>query len=213
MLGGEIMKKQIMSPAALVAALSGNAENFIAATMPGGIEAQEKRGQLAQAEMQTLPADLGRGESRANWESLGFVFGKPVDSLFIEAKFPEGWSKKPTDHSMWSDIVDANGVKRGSIFYKAAFYDQKAHAHLECRLRVSRSYENGPVSVFVADALKLIDHKIGGLKNPQGIKDHEEMMAAYDAIDAAEASVGAWLRENYPDMNSPLAYWDAKSTA
>lgn len=102
-------------------------ENFMAAALPGGIEAQEKRGQLEQAKQQTLPLDI---KDRAAFEAVGFKFGKQINDLFQEATFPNGWKKVPTDHSMWSDIVDDKGVKRGAIFYKAAFYDERAHAYL-----------------------------------------------------------------------------------
>lgn len=108
--------------------MSGNLENLIAATTPGGIEAQEKRGQIEQTFAETLPLDLGGQE--AEFEKLGFVFGGSVDALFRRATFPKGWRKKPTDHSMWTDIIDETGKKRGAIFYKAAFYDQRAFAHL-----------------------------------------------------------------------------------
>jgi hypothetical protein len=44
---------------------------------------------------------------------------------------PPGWKVVPTDHSMWSDLVDAKGEKRASIFYKAAFYDRDAFIRIE----------------------------------------------------------------------------------
>jgi len=132
------MKNRSLTPAALVAALSGDFENFLAASTEGGIEAQEKRGQLRQAEKETLPTDLGRdGEGRKQFESLGFKFTGVIDGLFEHVDFPAGWTKKPTDHSMWTDIVDASGNKRGAIFYKAAFYDRSAHLSLDRRFSVS----------------------------------------------------------------------------
>lgn len=117
-----------MTPAALIAALTSNKENLIAVLLPGGIEAQEKQGQIDQSFQDTLPVDMGK--DRPKFEALGFVFGK-IDGLFIEAKFPKGWRKRVTDHAMWTEIVDEKGNKRGSIFYKAAFYDQRAFAYLE----------------------------------------------------------------------------------
>lgn len=131
-----------MSPAALQALLKGDTDNFIAASTPGGIEAQEKRGQIEQSFLETLPIDgtitsRGKINSKAEFEKLGFVFGKQIDECFVESQFPNGWRKKPTDHSMWSEILDEKGRKRGMIFYKAAFYDRSAHVHLECRFGVS----------------------------------------------------------------------------
>lgn len=128
-----------MTPAALQAALSGNIENLIAATTPGGIEAQEKRGQIEQSFAETLPIDGTRTEAeRKAFEALGFKFkldrvaaqNQGRDQLFVGVEFPKGWRKKVTDHDMWTDIIDDKGVKRGSIFYKAAFYDRSAFVRL-----------------------------------------------------------------------------------
>ena len=120
-----------MTPAALNALLSGDMENFAAAATPGGIEQQEKAGQIEQSFKETLPADILCG-TRADFEALGFVFGEPTsDPLFVNVTFPKGWRKQPTEHSMWTNIVDGEGKIRGRIFYKAAFYDRSAHVGLE----------------------------------------------------------------------------------
>ena len=124
-------KKLRLTPAALGAALKGDTENFLAAATPGGIEAQEKQGQVDQAFAETLPREL-RGQDDL-FQRAGFVLGEPVDDIFRQAAFPAGWRKKLTDHSMWTEIVDGQGRKRGLIFYKAAFYDRSAHAFLSTR--------------------------------------------------------------------------------
>src|ERR1700761_5319407 len=108
------MKRSGLSPAMLVAMKGDYMENFIAASVPGGIEAQEKRGQTSFAASETLPREC----PRAMLESLGFVFGDDADDLFVKVQFPEGWKKVPTDHSMWTDLVDAKGRRRGGVFYK-----------------------------------------------------------------------------------------------
>lgn len=104
-------------------------ENLIAAGTPGGIEAQEKRGQIEQSFKDTLPKDM-RGHKWSEFEALGFKMIGEDDDLFNRVEFPKGWRKKPTDHSMWSEIVDDKEVVRGNIFYKAAFYDRCAFVHL-----------------------------------------------------------------------------------
>lgn len=60
---------------------------------------------------------------------LGFKLGDVVvgDEMFRHVTLPDGWSKQPTDHSMWSKVVDEHGRERVGVFYKAAFYDRKAH--------------------------------------------------------------------------------------
>jgi len=102
---------------------------FLAMAMGGGttsaIEAQERQGQAELVRSQVLPADV-RGKDIL--EAAGVVFGDavPGDPLFVNATLPEGWKKVATDHDMWSKLVDADGVERASIFYKAAFYDRDA---------------------------------------------------------------------------------------
>ena len=61
----------------------------------------------------------------------------PKGELFINVELPKGWSIKPTDHSMWSNLVDDKGRERASIFYKAAFYDRDAHLSFNRRFRIS----------------------------------------------------------------------------
>ena len=95
----------------------------------GAILAQEARGQRAFAASTVLPIEC-LGCTREQLEALGIVFGEPVDDLFIEVQLPEGWEKVPTDHSMWTDLVDAQGERRAAVFYKAAFYDRSAHISL-----------------------------------------------------------------------------------
>lgn len=102
-------------------------ETMITGDSGRAIENQEKRGQTVFVGSQTLPIKY---LPRAELDALGFVFGEPVDDLFISCQFPVGWSKRSTDHSMWSELVDPEGNVRGSIFYKAAFYDRDAFMRL-----------------------------------------------------------------------------------
>jgi len=98
----------------------------------GGIEAQERHGQLELVNSDTLPSDV-RPDDKALLEAAGVVFGEPVtgDPMFVYVTLPEGWKKVATAHEMWSDLIDAGGTKRASIFYKAAFYDRRASMHAE----------------------------------------------------------------------------------
>ena len=57
---------------------------------------------------------------------MGVVYGEDVDDLFVNVTLPPSWQVNPTDHSMWSELVDSDGVVRAQIFYKAAFYDRSA---------------------------------------------------------------------------------------
>lgn len=194
-----------MTPAALKALTSGQRENFIAAMTPGGIEAQEKAGQIEQSFAETLPIDLhGYGK---DFEALGFVLGLKVDDCFQQAQWPKGWRKKPTDHSMWTEILDDKGRKRGMIFYKAAFYDRSAHAHLSPRFRVACDYGDKVQAVFIEDACGVVSERLDGMPSPDWSKRTE---ADYrkKVIDDAKATLKAWLIKNFPKFESVTAYWD-----
>lgn len=122
----------------LMGSLSDGTDSYIT-----GMEAD---GQHQLVASDKLPAD-------ADWpafQALGFVKGEPVegDPLFVRAALPEGWTRAASDHSMGSYLIDERGVKRVSIFYKAAFYDRRANMTL---MRVGASvvtdvvYGDGPV--------------------------------------------------------------------
>lgn len=95
---------------------------------PNAILQQEARGQEQLINSGDLPIKCS-AEDKKKLEKLGVVFGEPLpdDPLFCKATLPEGWGKQATEHSMWSKLVDENGVVRANIFYKAAFYDRRAH--------------------------------------------------------------------------------------
>lgn len=197
-----------ITPAAMMAAVDGDMDNFLAAVIPGGIEAQEKRGQMKQAAMETLPIDgTSQPEQRKQFESLGFRFGDNADRLFVNVTFPHGWQKRPTDHSMWSDLVDDKGRKRGAIFYKAAFYDMSAHIHLSPRFGITQDYDKPSTTIRIVDALGEVKREVSGLKKPDYTNDRENASAAYDKIEATRNEMWAQLKKDYPDCESPLAYW------
>lgn len=88
----------------------------------GMIERQESQGQASFVASTDLPI-------KGDWDKLkemGVEKGENIDKLFCSATLPQGWTKVATAHSMWSNLLDARGIIRASIFYKAAFYDQDA---------------------------------------------------------------------------------------
>lgn len=180
--------------AALAALLDGNTENFLAAATPGGIEAQEARGQQELVNSSTLPKEC----PRADLEAMGMVFGADVDDLFTSVTLPPGWSKAATEHHMWSDLLDDKGRRRAAIFYKAAFYDRRADMHLVTCISVSRHYydETNETDAYVVSA------DTGVLfQTPRMMRDD------WSAIDAAEKEAHAWADSHYPDRRDPAAYW------
>jgi hypothetical protein len=78
--------------------------------------------------------------------------------MFRPATLPEGWRREGSDHAMWSHIVDDQGRKRASIFYKAAFYDRGAHMSLvspTSRLSDLIYADDEPTEVPIDDLLGL----------------------------------------------------------
>jgi hypothetical protein len=91
----------------------------------------EAAGQWQLLHSDRLPVEILDGDE-SDFVSLGFTFGESdsQDPLFRPASLPEGWQRKGSDHDMWSYIVDRHGRRRVSVFYKAAFYDRRAHMRL-----------------------------------------------------------------------------------
>jgi len=170
---------------------------------------QEARGQQTFVNSTTLPTDMAGGENdKAALESVGVKFLGVVegDDMFQYVELPEGWKLQPTNHSMWSDLLDDKGRKRAAIFYKAAFYDRSARLNLSVRYSCRRDYDkqdkdniavasvyDGEETLFTTDPVQL---------------PSEKDLAYYDAADSADKAAYAWLDEHFPDWKSPAAYWD-----
>lgn len=188
------MKSKGINPAAARALFGGDLDNFLVAATPGGIEAQERRGQQAFTQSSSLPKN---GCDRAQMEALGIQIGEDIDDLFVSAVFPEGWRLQPTDHSMHSDLLDSQGRKRAGIFYKAAFYDRRADMYLCPFISVTRDYESEETTaamVLNAEGAVLF------CSDRVGRRDWKE-------VDRISAEAEAWAQANYPDYRNPLAYW------
>ena len=186
-----------MNLAALGAASRGDLENFLVASTPGGIERQEAAGQRTLVASAMLPKEIS-GATREELTALGFKFGADVDDLFVQCELPPGWTKRGTDHSMHSDLLDEQGRKRAGIFYKAAFYDRKADMSMRRRYSVSCYRDGG------TDQMRRID-----------VMDGDEVVQAfgevrrddYKGMDALKKKARAWLTEQHPAWEDPLACW------
>jgi len=208
-------EKRGISPAALIALLGGDFENALVASTPGGIERQEAEGQTSFVAGSTLPRRMLHGCTKEILEEMGIIFGDNVDGdagLFVNVQLPEGWSKRATDHSMWTDLLDERGRKRAGIFYKAAFYDRSAHIILECR------YSIGCYVNCDADGIESEDYNSTHVKTV--VRDCEEIICEVGIRESAysnESSLlrdehvkqaGIWLGKNFPFWENKLAYWD-----
>lgn len=178
--------------------------------LPGGIEAQESAGQVMTNLQQTLPIDLNGTCTRADLESLGFVFGEPQDELFVYCQFPAGWRKQASEASRHSYLLDDKGRKRGSIFYKAAFYDRRADMALLRRYAVTLFNACDERGNAVDESQSPATHA-HTLITDDGAPLHEIGIRArrdWDTAHAHEKDGQAWLEEHFPDWRNPLAYWE-----
>ena len=176
------------------------------------IEHMEEEGQQ-QAVSNTMMA-REMNPSKEEWEQIGFVFTDiPGDDVLCMAILPEGWSIKATDHSMWNEIIDANGMKRGSMFYKASFYDRSAHMYLERRYGVCSSYVGDDyltTEIYFGNAKEKLF--VAGQVHISKDATRKERLAKYKKEDKLRAIAKKFGDKNYPDWENVHAYWDNEKT-
>ena len=172
------------------------------------IERQEAEGQRRLIATEQLPREL-HGCHRWELEQLGFKFGREISELFIEAQLPAGWNKMATSHSMHSDILDEKGRRRAAIFYKAAFYDERADMTMLPRFSISayeRTDDGNGYQMVIKDA-GLAVKSFGVWGNPGPDRSRDEILAQGEARDKLEAEAKAWLKKRRPLWSNPMLYW------
>lgn len=107
-----------------------NDEERNIARTPGGLERQEREGQITFVQNNTLPIKFHTG-TREDLKKLGVVFHENIDDLFVRVALPDGWKKQAKDHKMWSTLLNSKDVVIASIFYKASFHDKRAYINVE----------------------------------------------------------------------------------
>lgn len=173
---------------------------------------QEQRGQQELVTSDTLPKDVDL-EDKAALEAAGVVFGEgvPGDPLFVYVTLPPGWMKARTDHSLWSDLRDEQGRKRGSIGYKAAFYDRWARLSATRRFSAGLDYSDAAYkrqdshseyAGIVQDGDRAIWRQV--FTDPKDASKYADDSAYHRAQIAARV----WLDEHFPEHANPAAYWD-----
>jgi hypothetical protein len=188
-------------------------EAMMTGDVGGAIMNQEARGQSDLVNSSVLPKDC----PQADLEALGFVFGEDVDDLFVQVNMPAGWKKRATSHSMWSDLLDDKDRVRGSIFYKAAFYDRSARMSLTRRFSchadpicgLTDEYYNLPHEERLAIPIQAIVYDLGTAvwKSTEFPRETEDKK--YWDMEREVRKLGEdWLDEHYPDWQSATAYWD-----
>lgn len=206
------------------------------------IENQEKRGQEAvvrgqrlpkKANAHTVPSEIRfRGVSndmpyderqeivdhniyeytKEQYEKMGIGVGRDYDDLFWSVSLPVGWEIKATDHTMWNELIDDKGRKRGTFFYKAAFYDRNAFINFETRYKIESTHIADSEEDY--EVWSKSDH-VGYVKDGDTILYQTELIPAIDdfskdyEIDRAlYAELEKYMAVHYPEWEDTQAYWD-----
>lgn len=177
--------------------------HLLAAMQDGGtgksIEASEARGQEELIASDVLPA---KGADPAILARIGIEVLGPVegDPLFLMVKLPSGWTKRPTSHPMWSELYDHKGRLRAHIFYKAAYYDRKAHMDFERRYRINCHYVPADKPEEVVVTIRDAGQKVCEVGR-YGYMD-------FDAEVGVRQQAEAYMTARWPQYKDPTAYWD-----
>jgi hypothetical protein len=180
----------------------------LALGMKGGIERQEKAGQVEMCNTEVLPKECPRAEL----EAVGVRFGDDHDDLFVDVTLPAGWKKQATDHSMYSDLVDDKGRKRASIFYKAAFYDRRADLYLVRRYSVDNHLpcdaQGNTAEYGKHTHVRTVVKDGDAILESFEIRSKEYSRENYDLAEQHRKDACAWLTERFPQWEDTTAYWD-----
>jgi hypothetical protein len=185
-----------------MARVNANPIGMFAEMALGGTEAailrQEAQGQRELVASEQIPIKLF-GCTTDDLVRLGFTFppDDDADPLFVAATLPPGWRYEPTEHAMWSRILDAKGRERFAVFYRASYYDRGAHMRPCCRFCLENRHPVPREGLFIVrDGPELV------------FRGHPYRESSGEEYERSRAEASAWLADNYPDYENPFAYWD-----
>ena len=173
------------------------------------VENMEREGHEKAIRQGLMPKEMC--PAKEEWEKIGFVFKEIDDDLMYSVTLPEGWSRRMTDHDMHSEIVDANGLVRGTMFYKASFYDRKANMVLLPRYKITYKHDDLDDNSYVTTIYFGNENEmlyVAGEVLERYDASVEEFYVAQEERRRLEEACKAYALENYPDYDSEFAYWD-----
>lgn len=185
---------------------------------PGMIEQQEQDGQRQLVNSDRLPVKInGRDVSDADFEALGFTFGDPDpgDPLFRPATLPPGWTRRGSDHAMWSHLLDQHGRQRVAIFYKAAWYDRDAFMSLETVWGYVRGHVEYGESLLVTDEWATRETVLAAMREHVTGQQEEAAEFRQFAADAGNRDAGNRARcaEHAAEHEATAAKYEAAIAA
>ena len=166
------------------------------------IEAQEARGQQELVTSRCLPT-----KGLDAWvKAFGIVVVKPVDGddLFTAVILPTGWEVRASGHSMWNYLLDQHGRCRARFYYKAAFYDRRAHC-----CKPDRRWSVGYLNTLVPSE-PILTRVVcnSGAEVTSFTVEPDPAEPPWMSDERAEALAEQWLDAYRPNWRDPTAYWD-----
>lgn len=165
-----------------------------------------ERAAVSEVESETteLPTDISKeGVAILKGWGVKFIGPKPDDDVFQLVNLPKGWTfKRHGDNGYHFALRDQNGRTRGSMFYKAAFYDRSANMYVCRRLQACSEYGE--------DGTDQEGKKFGAIKDSNGKILWRGTVVARDLLekDPAREEAEKVLKEAYPNSDDFNALWD-----
>lgn len=153
--------------------------------------------------------------SKDKLEAWGVQFLPPEegnrDKLFTPAIIPEGWAIQPTDHHMYTKLVDTLGRERARIMYKADFYDRDAWIEAARRFR-AYSYRHDDYDEKAQTVTRSGVVADGGVVIWRG-EARNGTTRNWDLDDETKAEAVAKLAEIFPEPDDFEKAWAAATEA
>jgi hypothetical protein len=171
-----------------------------------------------------LPARTNtvRGDPvRETLRRLGFLIHEEKDGV-LHLTPPNGWRLMTPPHSLWTDLVDQDGHKRGSIFSETSYYDRSPRIEITPRFTVREVYLDDNEKLITGTGevgysqwvVHDLQTKSFSYRHPPSLFVHYASAAPHITKAAlAEKRLAtecciAWLDTAYPDWRKPDAYWE-----
>lgn len=163
-----------------------------------GLETVQRNEQCRALSSNMLPRDMQ--PSMDVYEALGFTFEDVGDDVLYQVSLPEGWTLK-SDGGYWTDLLDEKGRKRGSYFYKGAFWDRNGHMFLVTRYyityeHIEKNNWQSPIKLYAMD-------RGGAILFDAGQCD-DFYTPEYKEL---ERKAELFLDTNYPEWKDVSKYW------
>lgn len=151
--------------------------------------------------------------TKQQYTKMGITIVDEYDDLFWTVELPDGWLIKATGHTMWNDLFDDKGRKRGQFFYKAAFYDRGAFINFNTRYSIAVEHTvdsseedfdvwyNSDWQGIVRDCGSIIYRTMAVPKLEDYRKDTDNQHALRNQLEE-------YMDTYYPDYKDIHAYWD-----